>query len=147
MAADDSGQVKNQIFHHIPKIAGPHSAQGLDPRAAYGEKKLAELRTDPKRQRIKGVRRTAGPTESVKPVKEYAMATRKWSGRPVRIWGVEITVRPGDNPPVAGEAVEVTASNGKMWDAPVLAVHTHNPKSGRCVIITPTKKDNPTADA
>lgn len=71
------------------------------------------------------------------------MATRTWRGRPVKVWGVEITVNPGTNPPVAGEEVEVTASNGKKWTAPVLAIQTHNPKSGRCVIITPTKKNNP----
>lgn len=71
---------------------------------------------------------------------------RLWRGRPVKVWGVEITVQPGVNPPVAGENVEVVASNGKSWTAPVLAVHTHNAKSGRCVIITPTKRDNPNAE-
>lgn len=70
-----------------------------------------------------------------------------WSGHPVKVWGVEIRVVPGRVPPQPGETVEVTASNGKKWSVPVLAVQSHNPKSGRCVVITPTKKDNPNADA
>lgn len=71
------------------------------------------------------------------------MATRTWRGSPTKIWGVEVRIVPGTTPPSPGDSVEVIASNGKKWTAPVLAVHTHNEKSGRCVIITPTKRDNP----
>jgi hypothetical protein len=67
-----------------------------------------------------------------------------WAGRPVRVWATEILCQPGMCPKV-GDVVKVRASNGTAWAAPITVVHSHNPKSGRTVVITPTKAANPLA--
>ena len=67
-----------------------------------------------------------------------------WNGSPVRVWGTEIRCLPGQCPQ-PGDIVKVRASNGTAWSAPVIAVYSHNPKSGRTVVITPTKAANPFA--
>jgi len=70
--------------------------------------------------------------------------TAVWNGSPCRVWGVEIRCQPGQCPQ-PGDTVKVRASNGTAWDAPVVMVYSHNPKSGRVVVMTPTKASNPLA--
>ena len=67
---------------------------------------------------------------------------RNWSGRPVRVWGVQIACEPGVCPQV-GDTVLVRAENGTKWNAPILYIQSHNQNTGRTVVLTPTKSQNP----
>jgi len=58
------------------------------------------------------------------------------------MWGVTVSVRDGQ-PPKVGDHITVRADNGTSWTAPISYIHSFNPNTGRAVVVTPNRKDNP----